>query len=126
VGLTIHPVLIIDKEVDNITNGSTALCWALVAFFKFLDPINSRLDSLDNKSSHRKVATYTQNNIDYRIDAHNTDIHAVSGIRTHDPSVLLSEDSSCLRPRGHCDWHSFSIAKEKLEQSVQTAALHHM
>jgi hypothetical protein len=29
-----------------------------------------------------------------------TDIHALSGIRTHDPSVRASEDSSCLRPRG--------------------------
>jgi hypothetical protein len=36
------------------------------------------------------------------LNAH-TDIHAVSGIRTHDPSVRASEDSSCLRPRGHCD-----------------------
>jgi hypothetical protein len=30
-------------------------------------------------------------------------IHALSGIRTHDPSVRASEDSSCLRPLGHCD-----------------------
>jgi hypothetical protein len=30
-------------------------------------------------------------------------IHAVSGIRTHDPSVRASEDCSCLRPRGYCD-----------------------
>jgi hypothetical protein len=32
-----------------------------------------------------------------------TDIHASSGIRTHDPSVRASEDISCLRRRGHCD-----------------------
>jgi hypothetical protein len=32
-----------------------------------------------------------------------TDIYALSGIRTHDPSVLASEDSSCFRPCGHCD-----------------------
>jgi hypothetical protein len=32
-----------------------------------------------------------------------TDIHATSGIRTHDPSVRRGEDSSWLRPRGHCD-----------------------
>jgi hypothetical protein len=37
-----------------------------------------------------------------RINAH-TDIHALSGIRTHDPSVRVSEDSSCRRPRGHRD-----------------------
>jgi hypothetical protein len=29
-----------------------------------------------------------------------TDIHALSEIRTHDPSVRANEDSSCLRPRG--------------------------
>jgi hypothetical protein len=39
----------------------------------------------------------------HRINAY-TDIPAFSGIGTHDPSVRASEDSSCLRPRGHCDW----------------------
>jgi hypothetical protein len=39
----------------------------------------------------------------HRINAHNTDIHALSGIRTHDLSVRASEDSSWLRPRSHCD-----------------------
>jgi hypothetical protein len=38
----------------------------------------------------------------YRINAH-TDIPALSGIRTHDPIIRGSEDSSCLRPRGYCD-----------------------
>jgi hypothetical protein len=38
----------------------------------------------------------------HRINGH-TDIHALSGIRTHDPSVWASEDGSCLRPGGHCD-----------------------
>jgi hypothetical protein len=33
----------------------------------------------------------------------NTDIHALSEIRTHDPSVRASEDSSCLRLSGHCN-----------------------
>jgi hypothetical protein len=32
-----------------------------------------------------------------------TDIHASSGIRNHDPSVRAGEDNSYLRPRGHCD-----------------------
>jgi hypothetical protein len=57
--------LITDKEVDNISNGSTAICWALVAFlFLFLDPISSRQDSLDGGSARRKASTYTQNNTD--------------------------------------------------------------
>jgi hypothetical protein len=39
----------------------------------------------------------------HRINAHNTDTHSLSGIRTHDPSVQANEDCPCLRPRGHCD-----------------------
>jgi hypothetical protein len=34
----------------------------------------------------------------------NANIHALSGIRTHDPKIRADEDISCLRPRGHCDW----------------------
>jgi hypothetical protein len=33
----------------------------------------------------------------------NSDIRALSQIRTHDPSVREGKDSSCLRPRGNCD-----------------------
>jgi hypothetical protein len=33
-----------------------------------------------------------------------TDIHVFSEIQTHDPNVRVSEDSSCLIPRGHCYW----------------------
>jgi hypothetical protein len=45
-----------------------------------------------------------------------TNIHALSGIRTHDPSVRASEDSSCLRPRDHYDrpniiWRGVKIMK---------------
>jgi hypothetical protein len=38
-----------------------------------------------------------------------TDIHALSGIRTHYLSVRASEDSSCFRPPGHCDRPIFLI-----------------
>jgi hypothetical protein len=38
----------------------------------------------------------------HRINSY-TDIRALSGIRTHEPSVRASEDSSCLRPCGHYD-----------------------
>jgi hypothetical protein len=47
------------------------------------------------------------------INAHNTDIHALSRIRTHDLSVRVSKDSSCLRPRGHCDRHLSNILVRK-------------
>jgi hypothetical protein len=32
------------------------------------------------------------------------------GFRTHDPNVRAREDSSCLRPRSHCDWRCCTIA----------------
>jgi hypothetical protein len=32
-----------------------------------------------------------------------TDIHILSGIRTHDPSFRADEDSAWIRPRGYCD-----------------------
>jgi hypothetical protein len=50
----------------------------------------------------------------HRINAHR-DIHVLSRIRTHDPSVRASEDSSCLRPRGHCDRAQSSLSMPNLE-----------
>jgi hypothetical protein len=41
----------------------------------------------------RNARTYT----------HTPNIHALSGIPTHEPSVRASEDSSCLRPLGYRD-----------------------
>jgi hypothetical protein len=50
-----------------------------------------------------KHRTQTQNK---RI--HTPNIHVLSGIRTHDPSVQSSEESSCLRPRAYFEqlWYS--------------------
>jgi hypothetical protein len=47
----------------------------------------------------------------HRVNAQ-IDIRDLSGIRTHNPSVRASEDSSCLRPRGHCDRHHGYLATE--------------
>jgi hypothetical protein len=41
-----------------------------------------------------------------------TDIHASSGIGTHDPSVGACEDISYLRPRGHCDRQKASPSRK--------------
>jgi hypothetical protein len=46
-------------------------------------------------STHRM--TQTENKCTQR------DIHALSTIRTHDPSFRGSEDISCLKPYSHCD-----------------------
>jgi hypothetical protein len=55
---------------------------------------------LDRGSSRRKTATFPQNKTN--TEQTQTDIHALSGLRTHDSSIRASEDISCLRPRGHC------------------------
>jgi hypothetical protein len=70
--------------------------------FQFLDPVHSRQDRLDGESARRKVSTYTQNNIKAEL-THNTDIHPLGGIRTHDLCGRASEDILCFRPRVYCD-----------------------
>jgi hypothetical protein len=54
-----------------------SLCWAL-AFFQFLNPIQSRSDSLEGGSACRRVAAYTQGNINRII----SNIHVLNVIRT--------------------------------------------
>jgi hypothetical protein len=49
---------------------------------------------------------YTEEN-KHRINAHNTDIHALSGMRTHDPSVRANEDS----PHGHYDRNQILLSR---------------
>jgi hypothetical protein len=72
-----------------------------LATFSVSQSIHSRYDSLDGGSARRKAPTYTQNNTSTELT--HTDIDALSGIRTHDPSVRAGEDDSSLRLRGHCD-----------------------
>jgi hypothetical protein len=75
----------------------------LCRFFQFLNAIQSRENFLDGGSASCKAATYIQNNTNK--EQTHTDIHALSGIPTHNPTVRASEDVSCLRPRGHYDRH---------------------
>jgi hypothetical protein len=49
------------------------------------------------------TATYTQNNTNAEYTR--MDIRALNRIRTHDPSVRASQDSSCLTLRRHWDQH---------------------
>jgi hypothetical protein len=42
---------------------------------------------------------------------HIPNIHTLSGIRTHDPSVRERDGSSSLRTRSYCDWPFTDIAK---------------
>jgi hypothetical protein len=80
-----------------LSSSIASLCRALAAFSSFLIQYTvSRTPWTGDQSVARPLPKHG-------INAHNTDIDALIGIRTHDPSVLASEDGSCLRPRGHCD-----------------------
>jgi hypothetical protein len=66
--------------------------------FQFLDPIHNRSS---NWTADQPVARpLPVHRTKTRKNAHNTDIHALSGIRTHDPCFRASEDSPCSGPRG--------------------------
>jgi hypothetical protein len=69
-------------------------------------------DQLVARPLPKHRTTQTQNK---RI--HTPNIHALSGIRTNDPSVLASNESSCLRPRGYCDLLVFTIYRCKIQSN---------
>jgi hypothetical protein len=82
--------------------------WALAYSFSFmitlqtvvpLGRVISSSQGLYLNTGQRKQNKYT----------HTPNIHALSGIRTYDPSVRASEDSSCIRPLGYCDRHIYYI-----------------
>jgi hypothetical protein len=77
--------------------------WALASSFSFMmiftdskTPLTS--DQLVARPLPIHRTTQTQNK-----HIHTPNIHALSVIRTHDPSVRASEESTCLRPLGYCD-----------------------
>jgi hypothetical protein len=55
-------------------------------------------DQLVPRPLPKHRTTQTQNK-----HIHTQNIHALSGIRTHDPGFRASEDSACLRPLGYRD-----------------------
>jgi hypothetical protein len=88
-----------------------SVCWTLPLFSFLIFYIVGRTLWAGDQPVARQLPTHittqAQNNI-----------HALSVIRTHDPSVRASEDSSCLRPRGHCDVRSTFNTSFKLQFCV--------
>jgi hypothetical protein len=73
----------------------------LFCFIIFLTPTVGLLGWMIRSPEGRYLLTGHHT---HRINLHR-DLHDLSKIISHDPSVRASEDSSCLRPRGHCDGH---------------------
>jgi hypothetical protein len=49
---------------------------------------------------------------------HTQNIHALCGIRIHDPGFRASEDNSCLRPRVYCDRLRITLARSNAPNRV--------
>jgi hypothetical protein len=80
--------------------GSTTLCWTSTIFFSFFifyavgrSPWTGDQPFTSPSPTHRTAQTQNKH----------TQINTSNGIRTHDPSIRAGGNSSCLRPRGHCD-----------------------
>jgi hypothetical protein len=80
---------------------STALRWVLAAFLAFSSYTQS-VGFLGRGISPSQGLFLHTEQYKHRINELNTDFHALSGIRAHDPSVRASEDISCLRLRDQC------------------------
>jgi hypothetical protein len=77
--------------------------WSLIQFRNHFSQTVGLLGRVISPSQGRYL------NIRQHKRIHTPNIHALSGIKTHDPSVRASEDSSCLRPRGYCHRLKLSV-----------------
>jgi hypothetical protein len=96
--------------------GSTALCWALASFsvsWSFTESVGLLGWGIIPSQGHYLHTGQHE----HRINTHKH-LHASSGIQTHDPCVSAGEDSSCLRPYSHYDWHlSYQVHKFQWNES---------
>jgi hypothetical protein len=72
--------------------------WPILLFRIFFAQLVGLLGRMVSPSQGRNLPVGQHK---HRINTH-TNIHALSGIRNHDPSVRSGEDNSCLKP-SHCD-----------------------
>jgi hypothetical protein len=95
----IHPT------IHSFINGSTVLSLGTGLFFSSVIIFTQSVGLLGRLMGPSQGRYLHTGQHKHTIDAQR-DIHALSRIRTHDPSVRARDDSSCLIPRGHCNWHT--------------------
>jgi hypothetical protein len=89
--------------------------WARARVFSFVIFFTETVGLLGRMISPSQCHYLHTGQHKHRINAH-TNIHALSGILTHDPSVRASEDSSCLRPPGHCYRYTYQYLNKILNE----------
>jgi hypothetical protein len=99
--------------------GSTALRWALAAFSVSWSNTQSVGLLWQGISSLQGLYLHTEQH-KHRINAHNRH-PCLEWDWTHDPSFRASEDSSCLRPRGHCDRLNMTLHTIYIQRSSYLA-----
>jgi hypothetical protein len=98
--------------------GSTALSWALAVFFLVSRSYTQPVGLLGRGISPSQGFYLHTEQHEHRINAHNIDIHALSGIQTPDPSVWACEDNSWLRPRSHGDRRIYNYLRLNLLHTI--------
>jgi hypothetical protein len=96
-------------------NGSTSHCWALGDFsfsWSYTQPVRLIGQGL---SPTQGLCLHTAQ---HKTEETQTGIEAWSGIRTHNVSVRESEDSPCLKQRGHWSLFSLTYTTNKQTNSV--------
>jgi hypothetical protein len=92
---SIHPSIHISSCCSHLEHGASVKSFVSL---QFLNPKTvGRPPWTENQPDARSLPIQSNTN---------TDIHASSRIRTHDPSVWGGENNACLWERGHCDRHT--------------------
>jgi hypothetical protein len=97
--MTVHTLILRELILSSMALQPFVGPWLFLQFRNLFFYTDGRAPWMSDQSVARPLPTHRTT---HRINAH-IDIHALSGIGTHDPSVRAGEDSSCLKPRGHCD-----------------------
>jgi hypothetical protein len=96
------PIVLSNFIHSFIHHGSTAL-WSVLASCSIFLVFFTQTVGLLGRVIRQSQGRYLHTGQHEHSKNPNTDTHALSGIRTNDPSIRMSEDYSCFRPRGHSD-----------------------